>query len=470
MKRIILILTVMAAFVLTVSGCGKQDLGDVYHEGSDYQYKYSNLASGDMIVQKGKSGYFFVSGQYIYYMDSQTKQVKPLCSKADCLHDRETDREKRASCNALLSETDNYFKIAYCDGYLYSLNQNSFEYDESSGKCYQCLVRMKEDGSKRENIYRWDADEVLVSDFCIHRGVMYYTEESLTIDRDSTGENGVNHHYTVKKMDLSKTRKTPETIYTPDKNIDLNTISHYMAYGNHVFFQMFGATTKDADIITEENFGDYLYMHIMNYDIKTGEFTDVTFPGMTQSYYASSITFWKDKLLVEGMQYGEKMDYKTNVYIENLDGSSPELFMEDIPQGEMILSDGKYLYLDNETLIRYKMEKEQVVKVYDENKELIDTICSPYPAHTNFFPGAEDVTYYIFYKDKHGNENIGCEPAFYDDDTDSDGAVLEIKEWDKSKIGTYQGKNQPIFETVAEFEFSALDQEIFEGNGQYLGK
>ena len=73
-------------FILTC-GCGSRELPNTYVEGSDFQYM--QVGSGAATVQQTEDGCYVIRNGYLYYIEEGTDIRLPLCSKADCLHDKE---------------------------------------------------------------------------------------------------------------------------------------------------------------------------------------------------------------------------------------------------------------------------------------------------------------------------------------------------------------------------------------------
>ena len=233
MKKYKNILLVLLCFIL--AGCSKS-LPDTYQEGSDYQYMEKKTFSA--YHQTGEDVHYFAHGHYIYYMDRESKIILPLCGKADCLHDKETDSEKKQNCNAYMETESADTGIAYCNGYLYYLELSDF-----SAPVLYCLSA---DGTKKEQMYQW-ADNVTIEQWIVHRDVLYYVEHIYLSEKDKTAE-----QYAVKALSLTGKMKKPGTIYKVEKNLDVFTVAHPQAYGNFLYFQVY-AQKKTEEEVTKEN-------------------------------------------------------------------------------------------------------------------------------------------------------------------------------------------------------------------------
>ncbi len=432
MERKFIILVFLIIAMLGVSGCGKTNPGDSYVEGSDYQYMFEGSWIFYQKSARGTNGYFFVNGHYIYYLDDNTQKLVPLCNKADCLHNRETDEKRYIECNAHI-ENEVYVGnvgISYCNGYLYYIEIGTDE----DGWC-QDLYRMKEDGSQKQSIYHWD--NWTTEEWCIHRDTLYYVEhtyETVEVEQD---EPETIEKYAVKKLALTGGgKKKPETIYEVEEGITVYSLSRVQAYGNHVYFTLDAATVSDTNVLTDENYLDYTCFDIITYDLDTSECKPLTLPNEKKGVYIQLVTFWNDKLILGVYDSLQKMDGVSNSYLSDLDGSNVEVFQKDIIQGEIYLSDGKYLYISNSPLVEGGYEDKQYYRVYDQEMNLVDTLKTPFI----------------------GNPEIGMEKGQYLFKTNKDKTGADLMFFDKSTIGTFQGSSaKDSYVKIAEIEFSPED-------------
>ena len=97
-----------AAILLAMlcTACQSKELPDTYVEGSDYQYMQLESKRFFMKQSQGSKGLYVLHGNYIYFLDESSDTILPLCNKADCLHDKETDPEKYSYCNACVLPDD----------------------------------------------------------------------------------------------------------------------------------------------------------------------------------------------------------------------------------------------------------------------------------------------------------------------------------------------------------------------------
>ena len=359
----------------------------------------------------------------------------PLCNKADCLHDKETDAEQFSKCNAYFKCNDEFQqRFCYYDGALYVMDYERGEDGVSSLNPDQVLYRVNTDGSGKEELYRWKQTEIM--GWMVHRGMVYYIQHQFSTPKDESA-NVMDEKYTVKKMEITKNGVgKPELIYQPKDGLVVSSMGWLQAYGNHVYFSIDATTTEDSEKLLGENHMDYEYNKYWQYDIQNEALTELKSPIKTAE--VSSITFWKDKLVLNVWdQEKYQSDYKMPVYIANLDGTNPKILFESMEQGKEFFSDGKYLYISNCGLVEEKLEKKIFYDVYDGNLNKVDTFGMPYSS-------VQDVT-------------IGEEAGLYFTMTRKGMTGTTLEYFDKSKIGTCNKKAFPI-EDIAYVEKTAADQ------------
>lgn len=421
------------AFV--VSGCGKGELPNTYVEGCDFQYMRQGSADYVPEMQKGEDGYYFRRGEFIYYLDEKTDTLLPLCNRADCLHERETDGDRREACNAFVAnefERSNCRGIAYCNGYIYCLSIDSNAFHEKA-----TLYRIAADGSSKEQAFRWD--DIVVEDWIIHRDTLFFVERIHYFPSEHEEEESdedIRDSFTIKKLKLTGSMEQPEAIYVLDEeNVYYLGCNWFMAYGNYFY-------TIISGVIAMEDGSFDSYEKTFIYDMKKEVFYELTYDGMTQQEEILSVTFWQDRILFmpiifDGRDLETSYRRTGNIYIADLDGSNAEIFMEDVSMGYATRSDGRYLYLTNGTMVTmsdwgyWDYSEKKTFWVYDEENELVDTFVLPEAVKDFGAPAIGDAErmYTIYQED------------------DGGWGVLRL---DKSKIGSYHG---------AEIDFTVIPYE-----------
>ncbi len=420
------------AFVL--SGCGKGKLPDTYVEGSDFQYMRQGTADYVPEMQKGEDGYYFRRGEFIYYMDEKTGTLLPLCNRADCLHERETDEERREACNAYVSNEfgrSNCRGIAYCNGYIYCLSIDSNALHEKA-----TLYRIAADGSSKEQAFRWN--DIAIGKWIVHRDTLFYEERIIYFppENGEEPEEDMHDQISVKKLKLSGSMEQPETLYMcEEENVYYGGCNWPAAYGNYFYIIISGAIPME-----DGSFAPYEKTFV--YDMEKEAFYELTYDGMTEEEEILGVTFWQDRILFmpiifDGRDLETSYRRTGNIYIADLDGSNAEIFMEDVSMGYATRSDGRYLYLTNGTMVTmsdwgyWDYSEKKTFWVYDEESELVDTFVLPEAVKDFGAPAIGDAErmYTIYQED------------------DGGWGVLRL---DKSKIGSYHG---------AEIDFTVIPYE-----------
>ena len=404
-----LFFVLLAAVVL--SSCGKQEsvkMEDGYNLGTDSQYYMFVNSSPKPKVQETEDGCVFYHDGFIYsYVHGGN--ILPLCAKVNCLHDKETDPEKRRDCNACLeycydSETNASISLMLYKDAIYAVYTRS-DTDLENGD--RCLCRTALDGTSKDVLSRMQSIEHPL----IHRGYLYYYLVEMTVQL----ENGVGSDVSLQRINLEKKNSKAETLYHTG---DMHGYGDLKAVGKYVYFFMLGQSgTKMVNAV---------------YNIETGEIRETALAANLQPYqnrfYALA---WREE--------SQDLDILTDLYETDVFGETKNIVLKDIPQGERISSDGRYFYFNNSRFNELDSETEIVYQVYDSSFRQIDEVCM---LDTGEFwseiPVGGEKYQYLRY-----------------DDAESGEWGLYI--WDKSSIGTIHGGLCP---------YSKIPYEKAEGPGK----
>lgn len=441
MRKLAISITMLLVLCM-MSGCSKKETRDTYIEGTDFQYQYFNSSTYIGTEAKGEDCTYFVVGSYVYQLDNETQTMTPLCNKSNCLHDKEADENRVSDCNAYLEETDDV-GIAYMDGYVYSVTEEWKDNDICN-----VLYKISADGAVREKVYQWSA--AVVESWCLHRNVLYYIEHTYGKENKE--------FYKVKKLDLGGiTKAEPKVIYEPAEDITVFAFDTLQAYGNHLYINVNGVKTEDVEKVAGKDWAKYSYDKTFEYNLQNGTLSEIQVPNQTDTEQVSRVAFWQDKLLICAMDCAKIHEYDTtnHVYIADLDGRNATVLMKDMPSYRQYSSDGTYLYVsdcpealdriysdsDYQYNINHNVEVEYNftvnIDVYDKDMELVDRMQSPIKSFPTELPyGSGDRMYVL--------EHNG------------DGERFSILYWDKTKLGTYQGKEYS-FTQLLEQKYSSHD-------------
>ena len=381
------------AFIVCCISCGKNTSGNTesYIPGQDMQYFSTSEWYKTAVIQEYDGGCYVHHDGFVYRYDRETGTIEALCSKPNCLHDRETDTNKRRDCNAYLDNITQHGEASlmlYRDHVyaLYGSNDATQEIHYPGS-----VIRIACDGSNKDTLLKADDPELGM----IHRGYLYYVSQNYRADEAS----GVAQETAFYRVNVESRNPKPEMIYKAQKEV--NGLGFLRGYGNHIYF-----TVHYKD---EEG-----YPSLYVYDLKTREVKEL------QESMSGRPTWYKEKIYMRPFEYGEDYRFETPLYRLSWDGSGKETVMEKLAQGYETYSDGKYLYLDNQGLYEFYGDKRQVM-VYDENMKMVD-----------------EYTYPDTYQDM-ATPPIGGERYQYLKYIDEETGEWGLMIWDKSSIGTLHG-------------------------------
>ena len=350
------LLFILAVVVLIVCSACQKDISHnfsmEYNPLTDFQYNLEYDDLGLSYITESPDGFYFIDGIYLYYMDKETLSPVPLCKKADCLHDKETDPYKKSSCEAFLGGGSK--SIFYYDRAIYLMAAELDETNTSFKRNYK-LKKYSLDGNFIENVYTF---QQLPHAVIRHRGVVYYTFEDIATK--GAGETSS----TFRLFSYSLQDGEEKEISMQD--FPNATLDKLFAYGKYLYIYRYGL--RDAE---DENSAAF---ETIVYDIEqqTYQPIDAKQDGMLMvpSIYDNSLMYGY------GYGYQDCYDDRTkDFYRTNLDGTKEEIFFEAESTNNRVQWDESYLYADNRALVSIsKIESERVITVYNSQLEECDTI------------------------------------------------------------------------------------------------
>lgn len=389
LKFIIIILILFSISICTLIGCKNKELTQNYYiNGKDYQYMYFTQGFTSNIAES-KNGYYFLSGQYLYYADKKTMKPVILCNKPNCLHDKETDPTKITNCDAFVGTLQEQF-LAYYDGSLYTL---STIYKEKPIK-YE-LIKLSEDGTNRKSILQFDS---LPSSIVIHRGKVYYS----IVNYDKNQKSNCKMY----EFNLDKVNSKSNEIYVC--KLDNGNVQDLYCYGNSLFFREY-SNSKPIDRCIRYD----LITKKINRLFTTDDNSSAVYAVFKNKIYYSLATQDSSGNINEG-----------NYYVCDLDGkNSKEAFGTNYI--DTVLSDQHSLYIYDQAYCKNPRNKEeQSLSIIDTNGKIINstktgtlgkntTIICGGDSHL-FISTFSDNKYKIFYADKKQftSGNIELKPFF----------------------------------------------------------
>ena len=398
-------------FIITsmVLSCGRnKQKGDLsyasdavpggYTPGTDWQYFQVSEGTMNPVIQECDKGCYFYYNHFVYYYDAKNELIMPLCTKNNCLHDKETSLGKRAECNAYLGKAlGEVSLVLYQDdlyvGYLYN---NQGEIPDGESLIPWVLTRLAVDGSEKDENIITITDEI--SYRTIHRGYLYYYKIAPgTVDENNRSYGLI---ATLWRRSL-KGNKKEELLYGPEKDV---TISAIKAYGDNLYFFMSDGRTGA--------------LHCYSCNAESGEVTKTVFKG--------NLTSFRGKIYSLPVEYtnhdytSETKDLSKIVYTDT-EGNEIETAVADVAQGCFMGSDSKYFYVNNTMLHYFDPAVEMKCQVYDQEFHLVDEFTlqeSDLPT-VDFVVGGDKFRYRVF------------------EDTETGDWGLAV--WDKSVIGSLKG-------------------------------
>ncbi len=151
---------------------------------------------------------------------------------------------------------------------------------------------------------------------------------------------------------------------------------------------------------------------LQKYDIRKNEVTETTI--------TSHPTWYAENLYSLNYIRGEDDRFETSVYRMDVDGTNREDVIESVPNGSLLMSDGKYLYRNNAWEHYSFPEEEFRYWVYDQDMNLIDEFVSPETGGSLLGSPIGGSGYqYLLFDDENGQWGLYV--------------------WDKSSIGSLHG-------------------------------
>lgn len=200
-NRYICLLFIIIGCILLCSGCKKS--GKIDKKYYDFQKGFANYMPQE-IVETPK-GYYFLLGFYVYYMDKEFSKGTILCSRPECLHEKE-QMNHVIDCEGFFPEATS---IGYYEGYIYVTARN-IAYQEGDTSIYKISL----DGTKKEVIYT----SKYIKAVAVHRGNCYIYEKTF---------DGKGSILTVNALNLDKPKNVTKLYEEKYKTADINYMTCY---------------------------------------------------------------------------------------------------------------------------------------------------------------------------------------------------------------------------------------------------
>ena len=358
---------------------------NTYIDGQDYQFQFYNNPAFSKINQ-AENGYYFISNNYFYYIDGKTMKTTPLCSKPNCLHDKEDDADEKQNCNAYADTSipDAYQQLVCYGNNIYYIRKYTDEDDEQT---YSEIVRVSSDGSSRETLFRFDNSNPRIPPVT-HRGYLYYPISTYTVTdkKDENGNTILDYDTKIYRFDLSKNKPDPEVLiendeFGSDGNIIINEVN---AYGNYLIISYSDFSEYIDSQGNRHSIGNSEQIISVNIqDKKIVRLSDVELP--EKDTRISNIRFAGGKILFNLKNADSKLT--NGIYTMNFDGTDIKkvITKTDEFRNALLSSDENYIYLSIHS------DDKQIIQIYDQDFKLINTASLPAKdSGSGFQPGSGD--------------------------------------------------------------------------------
>lgn len=346
---------------ISISACSKEKhYGNEYTENEDSQYMFKNLMLENSIAESDK-GYYFIEGNYIYYADKPTMKPVPLCNKAECLHDKETDPKKTYKCDAFVDVNIMNRFITVYENRLYVYMDSDYH----NNKLKPQLVSMSLDGSDKKTVITFNGQ---VSHITLHRGSIYYSYVP-----------NENNEYQVLRYNLKQNEN--ELVY--ESKAQGGQISTIDAYGNKIYFI--------ESIFTNSNTNEKLF----EYDCLKNTKREV--PKDKESIAIGTPCVFNNRVYYK-QWYGDKEANKNKqIFSMNFDGK--DIKIDNHEERGTIYSDDKYFYQDNFSDVLDKNAKRKLTIYSKINSKIAEVEFSKIPNNSNIIVGDKNYMFIEFKKD-----------------------------------------------------------------------
>lgn len=353
----------LCAVMLTGCNPGQRDYGDEYVFEQDDQIVVIRSLGPNATMARAENGYFFYrpGSPFVFFWPGGDSQAKPICGKPNCLHEKETDREKRKECDAFILSEGIGKTIVYNNSRLYYTQGFSENiYDEQGNQIgfttHYELWEMSADGTGRKSVCRLDGEP---SSFIIHRGFLYYTYgeyPELSPEGEQIGERKAY----VCKVNLNAWNKDTEVLC--EKSAWDVQYEKLTAKGNEVYFverkSPEGAQASETALL--------------KYNIMTGEINQILSGVSTYGFHGNQLVYYKD----------------LQIFLTDSDGGNGKKLADF--NGNMS-ADEDYIYLDD---LSGELD-DRTFSIMDYNGKVLQTLTL-----TNYDKGCfSSNDEYLFFKD-----------------------------------------------------------------------
>ena len=429
----------LAVIVAFTSSCSqKREYGEEYNYETDCQYSYYCGVYYWKKIQSDDAGQYILKNRYIYYYNTEKKTMTPLCNKANCLHDMETDESRLSDCNAYAptDETGAMKYIQYYDGYIYYV-VNGWE---------DCsLYRVKKDGSEKDKIFTTD-DQMPINNWLIHRGNLYY---AIQVYYYREGESTkVYEKCLLKSVELSSnmSEKDAKVIFESDEEHSVLGLYELKAYKNYICYNV-QANTNDVEWTTTDSWFAQLDDAVYIYNTETGENREIPIPeGYSETTAAGQVTFLEDKILFRLADGTKDREDKFPIYSMNYDFTDQKIWHDGVERVKLVQAYDDYVIISDANLhyeevmedgiYQFVLKDEEPcinVEIYSSDAKRVSYFVYPMNVSSNFNGFGPDGVNVEFDED---DDSWSVYELRFEDVLNCKGEEVELEKVSTRKFGT----------------------------------
>ena len=334
-------------------------------------------------VVHAEDGYYIDFNSFLYFFDTETGIVTPLCTRIDCLHAYETQWDKFIACDAYVGARCTGY-MQYYDNTLYVIGQ-----DETGDRIH---YRLNRDGTKRETYTLPETNYVWEPAY--HEGYLYDTIREV----EAAGKGNVILHDQVRRY-LPDAPDEAEVLF----ELDTRDISGFKVSGVQQDYCLYR---------------DWLYFRVqaddlLSYDLYALNLSDGTlheFSCPDEDARNIMIHGFDGESIIYTCYYGRESENGTLieddprggcVYRCNLDTSDPEcIFTEEGSFVTFAAADENWIYTDNLVSQAYlRGGEDRYLRIYNlSTGELFwERNLGSMNEASVFFIGFGDADYWFYY-------------------------------------------------------------------------
>lgn len=324
----------------------KMDFSDAYNPDTDFDLPLEYSDTNFTYLTASQTGYYFLDGNFLYYMDKGTLDPVPLCKRPDCLHSKETDPYKRGNCEAYIYAE----RIFYDNGAVYALSNQTTQ----NGQSYQTnfiLNKYAEDGTFLGTVYTFPG---IPQCMIRHRGYLYYTCKPLK----AQGDGDISGNFQLVQLSLND--KTERILYTAQ--LKEGTIDKLFASGKYLFFVEYGF---DNSVQAENSY----VQHFVSFNLQQD--TYLTVNQHEDGIMNIPIVYEEASLLYNYWHYNYNDPRNKLVYQSDMDGDNEHDFHVFKYNSSRLQWDGTYFYEDNWPLVT-NAQQESIRKITVYSKDFTE--------------------------------------------------------------------------------------------------